>query len=183
MKFKNPFELSIKSVEEIFLTRSSQEGINQAQINNFLTQNLDTFASASQGNLEKATIEYNHRKLYHLITVLTLTLTMSLTHKEKFKEAIPFVFLGVLPPSAMFLYLGKKKIENECLLNSNILTTIYINRINLELESNKYNNCLSCQYYSPNGYLKCAVHPFRVNTKEVLDCVDYSLSQQSQLES
>ncbi|HAZ49912.1 MAG TPA: hypothetical protein DDW76_37120 [Cyanobacteria bacterium UBA11369] len=34
--------------------------------------------------------------------------------------------------------------------------------------------CKNCQYFSGNFYLKCAVHPNTVLTKEASNCADYS---------
>lgn len=33
--------------------------------------------------------------------------------------------------------------------------------------------CSNCRFFSNNHYLKCAVHPFIVSTKQALDCSDY----------
>lgn len=37
--------------------------------------------------------------------------------------------------------------------------------------------CLSCQFYSNNPYLPCAVHPSRALKAEAIDCSDYSSKQ------
>jgi hypothetical protein len=33
--------------------------------------------------------------------------------------------------------------------------------------------CSNCRFFSNNHYLKCAVHPSIVSTKQALDCSDY----------
>jgi len=33
--------------------------------------------------------------------------------------------------------------------------------------------CHRCQYFSGNSYLKCALHPVTVMTKQAVDCTDY----------
>lgn len=35
--------------------------------------------------------------------------------------------------------------------------------------------CKSCQFFSNNPYLKCALHPSTALTKEAKDCSDYAL--------
>ena len=33
--------------------------------------------------------------------------------------------------------------------------------------------CTNCDFYDSNSYLKCAVHPTKVLTKEAQECMDY----------
>lgn len=39
--------------------------------------------------------------------------------------------------------------------------------------------CRNCKFYARNLYLKCAVHPSEVLTKQARHCVDYCNEQQS----
>lgn len=36
--------------------------------------------------------------------------------------------------------------------------------------------CHRCRYFSNNAYLKCALHPVTVLTKQVVNCTDYCLN-------
>ncbi|MCP2727380.1 hypothetical protein [Limnofasciculus baicalensis] len=38
--------------------------------------------------------------------------------------------------------------------------------------------CHRCRYFSNNAYLKCALHPVTVLTKQVVNCSDYCLNSQ-----
>ena len=38
---------------------------------------------------------------------------------------------------------------------------------------NRKNPCSKCRYFNDNSYLKCAVQPEKVMTKEAKDCQDY----------
>jgi len=45
----------------------------------------------------------------------------------------------------------------------------------LSVKSHPTAPCLRCQYFNNNPYLKCALHPVTVLTKEASDCKNYSL--------
>ena len=34
--------------------------------------------------------------------------------------------------------------------------------------------CAQCQFFNPNNYLQCAVHPATVLSRQAIDCPDYS---------
>lgn len=39
--------------------------------------------------------------------------------------------------------------------------------------------CRNCIFFAKNQYLKCAVHPFNVLTKQAINCSDYCKNHQS----
>jgi hypothetical protein len=48
------------------------------------------------------------------------------------------------------------------------------NPLGFKIKSSNQVRCKNCRYFSGNFYLKCAVHPATVLTKEASNCPDYS---------
>lgn len=76
-------------------------------------------------------------------------------------EGIFFVLIGVsfIPLLLMFIR------------SLNLYKTIS-SRLTLH-QGTQQSTCLKCQYFSKNMYLKCAVNPSIVLTKEAKDCPDF----------
>ncbi len=60
-----------------------------------------------------------------------------------------------------------------CLMVSKIRVELP-NPLGFKLKPSNQIPCKNCRYFSGNFYLKCAVHPDTVLTKEASDCGDYS---------
>ncbi len=71
-----------------------------------------------------------------------------------------FIWIAILSITSSFLYELIKKLE--------------IIEIKDKFVSPSFQTpCRNCQFYDRNPYLKCAVHPNRVFTKQAINCVDY----------
>ena len=60
-----------------------------------------------------------------------------------------------------------------CLMVSKIRVELP-NPLGFKIKPSNQIPCKNCRYFSGNFYLKCAVHPDTVLTKEASDCGDYS---------
>ncbi|HAX75286.1 MAG TPA: hypothetical protein DCY88_05485 [Cyanobacteria bacterium UBA11372] len=60
-----------------------------------------------------------------------------------------------------------------CLMVSKIRVDVP-NPLGFKIKPSNQVPCKNCRYFSGNFYLKCAVHPQTVLTKEAINCADYS---------
>ena len=60
-----------------------------------------------------------------------------------------------------------------CLMVSKIRVDVP-NPLSFKIKPSDRVPCKNCRYFSGNFYLKCAVHPATVLTKEASNCADYS---------
>lgn len=60
-----------------------------------------------------------------------------------------------------------------CLMVSKIRVDVP-NPLGFKIKPSNQVPCKNCRYFSGNFYLKCAVHPHTVLTKEASNCADYS---------
>ncbi|MBR8835915.1 MAG: hypothetical protein DSM106950_18315 [Stigonema ocellatum SAG 48.90 = DSM 106950] len=76
-------------------------------------------------------------------------------------EAMSLISLGfVIGWAGLFLTLSKMR-------------TVALDKINVNTKSLHKIRCKKCQFFSNNRYLKCAVQPGIVLTKEAENCPDY----------
>ncbi|AFZ30641.1 hypothetical protein Glo7428_2111 [Gloeocapsa sp. PCC 7428] len=84
---------------------------------------------------------------------------INLVKTPEFAPSVLSIYLAIAAGSLIFFGILHKKVQNH--ITTDLLS--HINRV----------PCMHCHFFTMNPYLRCAVNPVTVLTKEAIDCADY----------